>query len=68
MRKRSYHWVNKGFLPSQNPISAQTQKLAEQFTCLKATSQSTIFDILMLPLREDNTDIVLPVKEGPQLP
>ena len=32
---------------------------------------STIFDIPMRPLRVDkkkNTDIVLPVKEGPQIP
>ena len=32
---------------------------------MKATSHSTTFDIPMRPLREDqNTDIVLPVKEG----
>ena len=42
-------------------------------SCIKiivnATSHSIMFYILMRPLPEDqNTDIVLPVKEGPQLP
>ena len=36
---------------------------------VKATFHSTIFDIPMRPLREDQKhDDVLPVKEGPQLP
>ena len=36
---------------------------------VKATFHSTIFDIPMRPLREDQKhDDFLPVKEGPQLP
>ena len=34
---------------------------------LKATSHSTILDIPTRPLKIKNTNIVLPVKEGPQL-
>ena len=38
-------------------------------SAFEATSHSTIFDILMRPLvKIKGTNIILPVREGPQLP